>query len=68
MKKTPTKQKLRRLRLERETLRDLTPEHLDHVAGGTNTSLNDDTRHNSCDLAQSKPLSYCTSCQPLICG
>ncbi len=61
------KKRMRRLRLERETLRDLTPEQLSQVAGGTNT-INDDTRHNSCDLAVTRPVSYCTSCLPLICA
>ncbi len=63
MKKT-----LRRLRLERETLRNLTPEHLGQVVGGTGGTIDDtDTRHNSCNLAESKPISVCQSCLPFVC-
>lgn len=62
------KKKLRRLRLERETIRNLTPEHLEQVVGGTGGTLTDtDTRHNSCNLAESKPWSLCQSCLPLAC-
>lgn len=60
------KKKLRRLHLERETLRDLTPEQLGQVAGGD--PLDDtDTRHNSCDLAITRPRLICCSLLPLIC-
>ena len=63
------KKRMRRLRLERETLRDLTPEQLHHVAGGTGNTIDDnDTRHNSCNFAETNPWSICQSCLPLICG
>lgn len=62
MKKAP--KKLRRLRLERETLLELTPDELRQVAGGD--PLNDtDTRHNSCDLAITRPVLYC--CSVIVC-
>lgn len=62
MKKT-----LRRLRLERETLRNLTPDHLEQVVGGTNTSIGGDTRYNSCNFSETHPYSICNSCNPLGC-
>ncbi|MCG8459905.1 MAG: class I lanthipeptide [Holophagales bacterium] len=52
------KKKIRRLRLDRETIRQLTPDHLERVAGGI-----PDSRHNSCtDFSISRPYSYCNSC------
>lgn len=61
MKKT-----LRRLRLERETLRNLTPEDLQQVVGG-NPLDDGDTRYNSCDLAITRPRLVCCSLLPLGC-
>lgn len=55
------KKRIRRLRLERETLRNLNTEHLEQVAGGTGTTF-DDTRYNSCDFAVTHFLSFCNSC------
>lgn len=61
MKKT-----LRRLRLERETIRNLTPQHLEQVAGGN--PLNDtDTLHNSCDIGLTRPRLVCCSILPYVC-
>lgn len=52
------KKKVRRLRLERETLRNLTPEHLQRVNGGV--PLDDtDTLHNSCDIGLTRPRFWC---------
>ena len=53
------KKKLRRLRLDRQTVRNLTPSHLEGVAGGVRT---DDTCHNSCDPSVTRPASLCNSC------
>lgn len=62
------KKKLRRLRLERETLRHLTPDHLEQVVGGDPTTLvNTDTLHNSCDLAITRPRRQCCSLWPYEC-
>lgn len=61
------KKKLRRLRLERETLRNLTPDHLENVVGGDLQTIFDDTRYNSCDLAVTRPRLICCSLLPLIC-
>lgn len=63
------KKKIRRLRLERETVRDLTPEHLEAVAGGGNDPFNSDTRYNSCDFQPRITCinTICNSCIPLIC-
>ncbi len=60
------KKKIRRLRLDRETVRNLTPESLDNVAGGVRT---DDTCHFSCDPAVTRPQSICNSCvqYPTVC-
>ncbi len=60
------KKKLRRLRLERETVRNLTPENLEGVAGGGWT---DYTCHNSCDPSITRPQSICNSCiqWPTVC-
>ena len=61
------KKKLRRLRLERDTIRNLTPEALHRVAGG---DVEYDSRHNSCDsLLYTRPQSYCNSCieYPTVC-
>lgn len=55
------KKKLRRLQLDRETVRRLTPESLEGVAGGTGTrpTIND-SYVNSCDpAAASRPPSAC---------
>lgn len=58
------KKKIRRLRLERETLRDLTSEQLEGVGGGTNcpTPFQEVTLHNSCDFGETRPCSLCHSC------
>lgn len=56
------KKKLRRLQLDRETVRRLTPESLDGVAGGTGTrpTVTGDSYVNSCDpAAASRPPSAC---------
>lgn len=53
------KKKIRQLSLDRETLRNLTPDNLENVAGGLNT---DDTCHFSCDTGVTRPQSYCNSC------
>ena len=53
------KKKIRQLSLDRETLRNLTPDNLEAAAGGLWT---DDTCHNSCDTAVTRPRSYCNSC------
>ena len=58
------KKKIRRLRLDRETVRNLTPENLEGVAGGAFT---DDTCHFSCDTAITRPPSVCNSCRETIC-
>lgn len=60
------KKKIRRLQLNRETLRNLTPESLDGVAGGLRT---DDSCYNSCPLETIIPRSVCNSCFnfPTIC-
>ena len=60
------KKKIRRLRLDRETVRNLTPESLDNVAGAGWT---DDTCWNSCDTAVTRPASICNSCiqYPTVC-
>ncbi len=63
------KKKIRRLRLERDTIRNLTPDRLEAVAGGSNDV--NDSRHNSCDtLLNTRPCSICNSCFnfPFICG
>lgn len=54
------KKKIRRLRLNRETIRNLTPDVLGGVAGG-----DADSRVNSCNFAVTRPLSYCNSCSPI---
>lgn len=54
MKKT-----LRRLRLDRETVRNLTPGNLDGVAGGLRT---DESCVYSCDPSVTRPVSVCNSC------
>ena len=58
------KKKIRRLRLDRETLRTLTPEHLERAAGGWDPT----SRWASCDR-DTVPASVCLSChnQPTIC-
>lgn len=57
MKKT-----LRRLRLDRETVRNLTPGALEGVAGGLNT---EESCWASCDtITVTRPNSVCNSCQP----
>jgi hypothetical protein len=56
------KRKIRRLRLDRQTLRQLTPEGLEQVAGGT--GVTDDfgtTRYNSCNFADTHPVGFCLS-------
>lgn len=64
------KKRLQRLRLERETLRSLTPTHLEAVDGAS-TSITDpfDTYWNSCNPADltSRPASMCESCNNTIC-
>lgn len=54
MKKTTGQKTVRRLQLQRETLRTLTPEDLEQVAGGGQMTTGIDTCHNSCDLKQSR--------------
>ena len=58
------KKRIRRLRLERETLRSLTPNHL-HAAAGASTTIIDpfETYWNSCNPAdlESRPASACAS-------
>lgn len=53
------KKKIRRLQLQRETLRALTPGHLDAAAGRGWGTLNNDTRYNSCPPI---PISECPTC------
>ncbi len=61
------KKKIRRLRLDRETVRNLTPEHMEQVAGGTGTDF-DDSRANSCDFGVTRPYNVCFSrIVPLLC-
>ncbi len=59
------KKKIRRLSLDRETVRNLTPETLDNVAGAGWT---DDTCAFSCGPG-TLPPSICNSCKnfPTIC-
>ncbi|MCG8459906.1 MAG: class I lanthipeptide [Holophagales bacterium] len=47
------KKKIRRLRLDRETVRNLTPETLSEVAGGVRTEP---------DCTDTCPVSACLSC------
>ncbi|MEM7355183.1 MAG: class I lanthipeptide [Acidobacteriota bacterium] len=57
------KKKTRRLRLNRETLRELTSDQLQQADGGNPCSpIQDITLHNSCDLAITRPCSLCLSC------
>ena len=61
------KRKLRRLRLDRRTVRRLSPERLADVVGG---DLNRDTFHNSCHRNwETTPPSLCQSCvdYPTVC-
>ncbi len=53
------KKKIRRLRLDRETVRSLTPETLENVAGAEFT---DDTCAFSCG-PETLPRSICNSCK-----
>ncbi len=57
------KKKIRRLRLDRETLRNLTPEHLDQAAGGL-TPIDTMSWTPSCpDFSiETRPGSVCNSC------
>jgi hypothetical protein len=57
-KENVMKKTLRRLRLDRETVRNLTPGNLESVAGGIRT---DETCHYSCDTS-TRPISACNSC------
>lgn len=60
MKKT-----LRRLRLDRETVRNLTPESLESVAGGIHT---DESCVYSCDpTASSRPRTACLEPTDIRC-
>lgn len=54
------KKKISRLRLDRETVRNLTPDNLSGVAGGART---DDSCWASCpDFTVTRPQSVCNSC------
>jgi hypothetical protein len=73
------KKKIRRLHLNRETVRHLTPQHLATVAGGLDTSV---TCYNSCNTAEvittkfeetrfpsicNSCLETCATCNPNLC-
>ena len=60
------KKSLQRLRLDRETVRNLTPGSLEAVAGGIRT---DESCVNSCDPSVTRPASVCGSCLivPTVC-
>ena len=65
------KKRLRRLQLQRETLRNLTPTHLEAADGASTTILIDpfETYWNSCNPTDlgSRPVSLCNSCQATLC-
>lgn len=65
----PMKKKLQRLRLDRETVRRLTPESLERVAGGTvEPTITTDSYVYSCDpAAASRPRTACLEPTDIRC-
>ena len=66
------KKRIRRLRLERETLRNLTQDHLALVVAGCDTQgidLPGITRFDSCNWHdETLPQRFCASCAAYGCG
>ena len=56
------KKKIRRLRLDRETVRNLTPQHLDQAAGGQERFGQSWTPSCPDNTRLSRPVSICNSC------
>lgn len=62
------KKKLRTLRLDRETVRRLTPENLDGIAGGTIEPTVRDSYVNSCDPVAASRIGPICHSRPIVCG